>query len=67
MKPKRQIRDAQKVQNKLLRILEKKRIFDKVPIKGMLENQEILLVNQTGAQIKLVEMWKAKNVEEYLS
>ena len=31
----------------------------------MLENQEMLSVNQLAAQIKLTEVWKAKNTEEY--
>ena len=64
--PKKQaITDVQKTQNKLLRILEKKRISDKVEVKTMLNNQGMLSVNQTAAQIKLVEMWKAKHVEIY--
>ena len=64
--PKKQaITDVQKVQNKLLRILEKKRISDKVEVKTMLKNQGMLSINQTAAQIKLVEMWKAKHVEIY--
>ena len=31
----------------------------------MLNNQNMLSVNQISATIKLCEMWKAKNVEEY--
>ena len=31
----------------------------------MLENQKIVSVNQTAAQIKLLEMWKAKNMADY--
>ena len=31
----------------------------------MLETNEMLSVNQTHAQIKLVEMWKSRNIENY--
>ena len=57
--------EVQKEQNKLRRVLEKKRISDKIPIKSMLESQKMLSVNQLAAQIKLIEVWKAKNTEEY--
>ena len=57
--------EVQKAQNKLLRVLEKKRISDKIPVKSMLESQKMLSVNQLAAQIKLIEVWKAKNTEEY--
>ena len=58
--------DLQKVQNKLVIIMERKRISNKIPVNTMLENQGMLSVNQTVPQIKLVEMWKAKNDEKYL-
>ena len=57
--------DVQKVQNRLLRIMEEKRISDRVPVKDMLERQKMLSVNQTAAQIKLTEVWKARHTEEY--
>ena len=57
--------EVQKAQNKLLRVLERKRISDKTPVREMLDNQKMLSVNQLAAQIKLVEMWKAKNTENY--
>ena len=56
--------EVQKAQNKLLRVLEKKRISDKIPARSMLESQKMLSVNQLAAQIKLTEVWKAKNTEE---
>ena len=31
----------------------------------MPENQKILSVNQTHAQIKIIEMWKATNLKKY--
>ena len=62
---KQAIADVQKTENELLRILEKKRIRDRVKVKTMLKNQDMLSVNQTAAQIKLVEMWRAKHVKVY--
>ena len=57
--------DIQKAQNKLLRVMEKKKISDKIPVRTMLENQKIVSVNQTAAQIILLETWKAKNMADY--
>jgi hypothetical protein len=59
------VRDVQKVQNRLLRIMERKRISDRAVVKDMLERQKMLSVNQTVAQIKLTEVWKARHTEEY--
>ena len=59
------VRDVQKVQNRLLRIMERKRISDRTVVKDMLERQKMLSVNQTVAQIKLTEVWKARHTEEY--
>ena len=57
--------EAQKAQNNLLRTLCNKKLSDRENIGKMLQNQNMLSVNQMAAQIKLCEMWKAKNVEEY--
>jgi hypothetical protein len=62
---KKLVSEVQKAQNRLLRILERKRISDKVPIREMLDNQNMLSVNQLAAQIKLAEVWKARNGENY--
>jgi hypothetical protein len=59
------VRDVQKVQNRLLRIMERKRISNRAVVKDMLERQKMLSVNQTVAQIKLTEVWKARHTEEY--
>ena len=40
-------------------------LSDKVSFKCMLESQKMLSVNQTHAQIKILEIWKAVNVENY--
>jgi hypothetical protein len=62
---KRQMTDLQKAQNRMLRVLENKRIADRISVKNMLENQKMLSVNQTSAQIKLNEMWKVKYQKNY--
>ena len=49
----------------MLRMLENKRIKDRVSIKSMLEKNKMLSVNQTNAQIKLTEMWKMETNKEY--
>ena len=41
------------------------KVNDKVSIKKMLESQKMLSVNQTHAQIKILEMWKATNFNNY--
>ena len=55
------VSEVQKAQNRLLKVLERKRISDIELVRKMLENQTMLLVNQMAAQIKLTEVWKAKN------
>ena len=42
-----------------------KRIKDRVSTESMLRKNKMLSVNQTMAQIKLTEFWKALNVENY--
>ena len=59
------VNEAQKSQNKLLRILSNKKLSDRVSTKKLLESNQMLSVNQLSAQIKLTEMWKAKYVEDY--
>ena len=55
----------QKAQNNLMRTLENVRVKDKISIKKLLETTKMMSVNQTQAQIKLVEMWKSKNIDNY--
>ena len=52
------VAEIPKAKNKLLKVLERKRISDRIPISEMLENQ-------LAAQFKLLEVWKAKNRENY--
>ena len=41
------------------------RIKDKISTKSILTKNDILSVNQLNAQIKLLDMWKASNIEKY--
>ena len=55
----------QKVQNKLIRLLNNTKISDRVSSAELLEQLGMLSVNQINAQIKLGEMWKATHLETY--
>ena len=55
----------QTAQNNMLRTLENIRISYKISAKSLLERNQMLSVNRTPAQIKLMEMWKSKNIESY--
>ena len=56
---------TQMSQNKVLRMLNRSRIKDRVSNKEMLEKFELMSVNQVVAQIKLTEAWKAMNDKKY--
>ena len=47
----------------MLRFINGVSLADKVESK--LENSNILSINQLNAQIKMLQMWKVKNVENY--
>ena len=51
----------QKVQNKMVRLLNGCRLLDKIKTQTLLKNVKMLSVNQINAQIKLTEVWKAVN------
>ena len=55
----------QLIQNKLLRSLNGSKIKDMIPTSSLLSKYSMLSVNQLNAQIKLVEIWKALNVDDY--
>ena len=55
----------QLVQNKLLRLLNKSQLKDRIYTVSMLEKFGILSVNQLNAQVKLLEMWKSQNITDY--
>jgi hypothetical protein len=56
---------AQRLQNKMLRILDGALVSDRKSTKTLLDYQNMLSVNQIAAQIKLTEMWKASNDPQY--
>ena len=49
----------QKVQNKMVRLLNGKSLMDKISTKKLLSDVNMLSVNQLNAQIKITEVWKA--------
>ena len=59
------IKAIQMVQNKMARLLNGKTLKDKISTKVLLENVKMLSVNQLNAKVKLQEMWKILNVEDY--
>ena len=59
------IKAVQIAQNKLLRLLDGSRVKDRRSIKDMLDKFDLLSINQTLAQIKLTEAWKASKDVDY--
>ena len=59
------IDEIQLIQNKLARWLNGVTLKDKKRTRVLLQNIKMLSVNQINAQVKLIEMWKAHNVENY--
>ena len=57
--------EIQKAQNKMLRLLNNSRIKDKISTKSIMANLNMLSVNQVNAQVKLTEIWKSINIENY--
>ena len=60
-----ELKSIQLVQNKLLRTLNGTRVKDKISTMSLLKKFNVLAVNQLNAQMKLLEMWKAINVDKY--
>ena len=59
------LKEIQLVQNELLCLLNGSKIKDKISTESMLVKFNVLSVNQMNAQIKLQQMWKALNMEDY--
>ena len=57
--------ELQKAQNKMLRLLNNTRIKDMITTKSILIKLNMLSANQINAQVKLTEIWKARNVDNY--
>ena len=58
-------KNIQLIQNNLMRSLNGSKIKDMVSISYLLTKFGMLSIDQLNAQIKLVEIWKALNVEDY--
>ena len=58
-------KEIQKKQNDLLRFLAGCRTSDRISIRNLLERFNMVSINQLNAQIKLLEIWKALNVQNY--
>ena len=56
---------TQIAQNKVLRLLDRQDRKDHRKISDMLVKLDMLSVNQLAATIKLTEVWKSVNVEDY--
>ena len=59
------IQALQKTQNDLLRMLNGTNVKDGVSIESMLSKFKLDSVNRLNARIKLLEVWKAKNIMGY--
>ena len=58
-------KSIQLIQNNLMRMLNGTKIKDMVSISSLLNKFIMLSINQLNAKVKLVEMWKAMNLEDY--
>ena len=59
------MKSLQLTQNRLLRALNGSKIKDKVSVISLLKKFNLLSVNQLAAQIKLIEVWKSLNIQDY--
>ena len=58
-----EMKDIQKAQNKLARLLNGTRISDKIRSSVLLQRIKMSSINQIMAEIKLLEIWKSLNVD----
>ena len=49
----------------MMRSLQGKKLSDQKPIVDLLEATKMLSINQLNAQIKIMEIWKATNIQDY--
>ena len=59
------IENIQKVQNKMLRMVTGTKLLDKISTAKLLEETNMMSINQLNAQIKIMEIWKALNIDGY--
>ena len=57
------LKAIQMIQNKMVRVLNNVKLTDKQSTKSLFKKVNMLSVNQTNAQIKLTELWKAVHNE----
>ena len=57
--------NIQKVQNKLVRMLTKTNLLDKISTASLLAKTNMMSVNQMNCQIKIQEIWKSLNISNY--
>ena len=56
---------VQIAQNKLMRVLANVSYMERTSTVDLLKKTGLLSINQTAASIKLIEVWKAENIENY--
>ena len=61
----KEINAIQMVQNKLARLINGKSLKDKIRTKVLLDSANLLSVNQLNAKVKIQEIWKSINIEDY--
>ena len=59
------LKEIQTTQNRMMRSLLGKKLCDQIPTTELLKATKMLSINQLNAQIKLMEIWKATNIEDY--
>ena len=59
------LKSLQMTQNRMLRAINGTKICDKISTKYMLKKFGLLSVNQLSAKIKIMEVWKSMNCEDY--
>ena len=59
------LKAIQMIQNSLLRTLNGTKIKDMISTKSLLKKFNMLSINQMNAQVKLLEIWKSMNIDDY--
>ena len=59
------LKSLQSNQNRMLRAINGSKISDRISTESMLMKFGLLSVNQLCAKIKLIEIWKSQNNEDY--
>ena len=59
------VKDLKLTQNRMLRAINRSKTSDKISTESLLSKFKMLSVNQLSAQIKLKEVWKSLNCQNY--